>query len=213
MSILSTSASSLFSTGSSSSGGSTQGSWLGDAENSILQSQNSSNGLIGMLQGAADGTGTSITDASNMFASISSDSNTASVNFYVQLAAQRQQQEQADQIQKLQDQMQQQASMVQPTNVLPSTIYLDNGTSLDTTTNILTMQDGTQYDVTTGALYVDPSQVQQLPGGGWIDMKNNIMHTPSGMQIDTVTGLTIAQENALPPPTTSTDSSSTNTGS
>jgi len=81
--------------------------------------------------------------------------------------------------------------MIKPESMLEPIIYLDNGTSLDTTSNILTMSDGTQYDALTGAKYVDPTQLTEMPDGSTLDTKNNILTMTNGTQIDTVTGLTI----------------------
>jgi len=55
----------------------------------------------------------------------------------------------------------------------------------------MTMSDGTQYDTTTGAKYVDPASIQQLGGGAVLNTKTNIMTLADGTQIDTVTGLTV----------------------
>ena len=180
-SLLSSVASSLFNSSSAAAG--TTASWMNSAETAIQASQDAG-GLLGMLQNAADGTSV-FAGAANTFASITTNNTTAASQFYAQIAAQRIQKEQA------QDDAAKQAAMIKPESMLEPIIYLDNGTSLDTTSNILTMSDGTQYDALTGAKYVDPTQLTEMPDGSTLDTKNNILTMTNGTQIDTVTGLTI----------------------
>jgi len=82
--------------------------------------------------------------------------------------------------------------MVQSKNVLDPFIYFDDGSTIDTNSNILTMKDGTQIDITTGLKVVDTSSTMQLANGAYLDTKNNILTLPDGTQIDTVTGLKIS---------------------
>ena len=82
-------------------------------------------------------------------------------------------------------------NQVKPKNVNPF-VYLTDGTTIDTVNNILTRPDGTQYDITTGAKYVDPAFIIQMANGSYLDTKNNILTMPDGTQIDTVTGLTVS---------------------
>ncbi|HZP75913.1 MAG TPA: hypothetical protein VFB45_07225 [Pseudolabrys sp.] len=186
-SLLSSVASSLFNSSSAAAG--TTASWMNSAETAIQASQDAG-GLLGMLQNAADGTSV-FAGAANTFASITTNNTTAASQFYAQIAAQRIQKEQAQKIQQAQDDAAKQAAMIKPESMLEPIIYLDNGTSLDTTSNILTMSDGTQYDALTGAKYVDPTQLTEMPDGSTLDTKNNILTMTNGTQIDTVTGLTI----------------------
>ena len=81
---------------------------------------------------------------------------------------------------------------MQPKNVLDPTIFLSNGATIDTNSNIMTMADGTQYDTTTGAKYVDPASIIQMANGAYLDTKNNILTLADGTKIDTVTGLKIS---------------------
>ena len=82
--------------------------------------------------------------------------------------------------------------MVQPKNVLDPFIYFPDGSTIDTNSNIMTMPDGTQYDTTTGAKYVDPASIIQMANGAYLNTKTNILTMPDGTQIDTVTGLKVS---------------------
>ena len=78
--------------------------------------------------------------------------------------------------QKRQDELAALAAKLNPvqTNYTPSKgldaiIFFDNGTSLDTNSNIMTMSNGKQIDTTTGLEYHDPKDYHQhgerrLPG-------------------------------------------------
>jgi hypothetical protein len=90
------------------------------------------------------------------------------------------------------DQVSAQQQMVKPTNTLAPFIYFPDGTTIDTTNNILTMPNGTQYDTTTGAKYVDPASLVQMANGAYLNTKTNILTMPDGTQIDTVTGLKVS---------------------
>jgi hypothetical protein len=93
--------------------------------------------------------------------------------------------------QKLQDSLNQlsaQQQQVQPKNTLDPFIYLADGSSIDTNSNIMTMSDGTQYDITTGAKYSNPASIMQLANGAYLNTTTNIMTMADGTQIDTVTG-------------------------
>jgi hypothetical protein len=82
--------------------------------------------------------------------------------------------------------------MVQPKSMLDPFIYFPDGSTIDTVNNIMTMPDGTQYDTTTGAKYVDPASIQQLGNGAYLNTKTNIMTMADGTQIDTITGLAVS---------------------
>jgi hypothetical protein len=56
----------------------------------------------------------------------------------------------------------------------------------------MTMSDGTQYDITTGAKYVDPSSVIQMANGSYLDTKNNILTMADGTRMDSVTGIILS---------------------
>jgi hypothetical protein len=78
-----------------------------------------------------------------------------------------------------------------PPKGLDSIVYFDNGSSLNTSSNILTQSDGKQIDITTGKEYIDQSSLIHMANGAYLDTKNNILYMANGMKIDTVTGLNI----------------------
>jgi hypothetical protein len=192
VSSLSTTSSALF--GATSAG---KSNWLQDTITNIQNSQ-SQGGLLGMLSMAAAGNDGSVstfitnsTSMANALASISDNKVTSYSSLIAQQASARQQ---ADQQKKLQDAMQSlQAtqSQVQPTNVNPI-VYTPDGSSIDTTTNIMTMANGDQYDITTGAKYVDPTMIIQMANGSYLDTKNNILTMADGTRIDSVTGIKLS---------------------
>lgn len=71
-------------------------------------------------------------------------------------------------------------------------MYFSDGSSLDTTSNIMTLANGNQIDTTTGLPYVDPSSLIQMANGAYLDTQNNILHESDGTQIDATTGLKIS---------------------
>ena len=85
----------------------------------------------------------------------------------------------------------QQATNYNPPTELDPIIYFEDGTNIDTTTNIMTLLNGTQIDITTGHEVVDLSSIVNLANGAYIDTKKNIMTLADGTKIDTVTGLQI----------------------
>jgi hypothetical protein len=185
---------SLFS-GGGTTGTGTTASWMNNAIASI-QSEQNAGGILGALANIGDGSinsflGQSTTSANN-FALISQNSVTSASAFYTQLASQNQQQRQSDQLQQALNALNQTQNQVQAQNVLDPFIYLPDGTTIDTNNNIMTRPDGTQYDVTTGAKYVDPSSIIQMANGAYLNTQTNILTLTDGTQIDTVTGLKIA---------------------
>lgn len=150
-----------------------------------LENAGSSNGSVSSFLGQAS-------DFSNSLQLISQNSVTNAGSFYSQIAQQNQQAAANKKLQQALDDLQ--STTVQPQNVLPSTIFFQNGSSLDTASNILTMPDGTQYDTVTGARYFDPSYMIQMANGAYLDTKDNILTLADGTQIDTVTGLKLSVE-------------------
>jgi hypothetical protein len=53
------------------------------------------------------------------------------------------------------------------------------------------MQDGTQYDTTTGLKYVDPASLVDLGGGSFLNSSTNIITLADGTQIDGTTGIKV----------------------
>ena len=169
--------------------------WIGDT---IVAIQNSatSGGILGALSSSSDGSISSFLGQSSLSANnlalISQNSVTNGSAFYAQIASQNQQQRSQEALKKALDELAQSQNQVKAENVLDPFIYLTDGTSIDTENNIMTRPDGTQYDTTTGAKYVDPSSIIQMANGAYLDTKNNILTLSDGTQIDTVTGLKIS---------------------
>jgi hypothetical protein len=172
--------------------------WIADTMTSIQNSKNSA-GILGALQdaGSNDGSLSSFIGISssfaNDFATISQSNVTNASSFYAQIASQNLQNKSAEVLQKTMKVLTQSQHMVKSKNVLDSVIYFSDGTTIDTNANIMTRPDGTQYDITTGALYVDPASIIQMANGSYLDTKNNILTLADGTQVDTVTGLTISK--------------------
>ena len=78
-----------------------------------------------------------------------------------------------------------------PPAELDPVIYFNDGSSIDTTNNIMTMSNGTQIDTTTGLRYTDPASLISMANGAYLDTKNNILTMSDGTRIDTTTGLKI----------------------
>ncbi|HZQ14638.1 MAG TPA: hypothetical protein VFB31_17675 [Pseudolabrys sp.] len=178
-----------------STGTGTTASWMNDAITAIANSQ-TAGGILGALASSGDGSidsflGQSTTNANN-FALISQNSLTNASAFYAQLASQNLQQRQQEVLQKTLDALSATQNQVQVKNVLDPVIYLPDGTTIDTNSNIMTRPDGLQYDVTTGARYVDPASVIQMANGSYLNTQTNILTMPDGTQIDTVTGLKVS---------------------
>jgi hypothetical protein len=127
-----------------------------------------------------------------MFATISQGSTTS---YSALLAKQVQARQEAAQKKQLTDALQalqDTQSMVQAKNVLDPYIYFADGSTIDTTSSIMTMANGDQFDITTGAKYVDPTMIIQMANGSYLDTKNNILTMPDGTRIDTVTGINLS---------------------
>jgi hypothetical protein len=170
--------------------------WIGET---IVAIQNSANlgGILGALGNSGDGSidsflGQNSINAGNL-ALISQNSVTNASAFYAQIASQNQEQHNKEVLQKVLKDLTASQNQVKAENVLDPVIYFSDGTTIDTESNIMTRPDGTQYDTTTGAKYVDPSFIIQMANGAYLDTKNNILTLADGTQIDTVTGLKVSQ--------------------
>lgn len=168
--------------------------WIGDTITAI-QNLATQGGILGALASSGDGSinsflGQSSTNASNL-ALISQNNVTNASAFYAQIASQNQKQRSAEALQKVFKALQESQNQVKPQNVNPF-VYLSDGSTIDTETNIMTRADGTQYDITTGAKYVDPADVIQMANGAYLNTKTNILTLGDGTQIDTVTGLKVS---------------------
>jgi hypothetical protein len=91
----------------------------------------------------------------------------------------------------LQQKLNPQQQNFNPPTELDPFIYFEDGTTIDTVNNILTMSDGTQYDVLTGIEIFDQSSIISMANGAYLDTKKNILTMADGTKIDTVTGLQI----------------------
>lgn len=171
--------------------------WLADTYTAIQNSKNSG-GLLGMLESARGSDGTlksslqSSVKAANAFALISQNTVTGAGSLYAQIAAQRQEEADAKKLEEALADLAASKQMIQPENVLDPIIFFDDGSTIDTNSNILTLKDGTQIDITTGLKVIDSASIMQLANGAYLDTKNNILTLPDGTQIDIVTGLQIS---------------------
>jgi hypothetical protein len=168
-------------------------SWIADTVTAI-KNQALQGGLLGMLQNArsANGSIKSFLGRSSgtavAFAEISQSNLSNVSSLYAQMASTNMQQARAQKLQDSLNQLSAKQQQVQPKNTLDPFIYLADGSSIDTNSNIMTMSDGTQYDITTGAKYSDPASIMQLANGAYLNTTTNIMTMADGTQIDTVTG-------------------------
>jgi hypothetical protein len=78
-----------------------------------------------------------------------------------------------------------------PPAELDPVIYFGDGASIDTTSNIMTLANGTQIDTVSGLRHFDPGTYISMANGAYLDTKNNILTMSDGTRIDTVTGLKI----------------------
>jgi hypothetical protein len=169
--------------------------WIADTITAIQQ-QAVQGGILGALSSRSDGSVRSFLgqgrSIANGFALIAQGSVSNSSAFYAQLAAQNDQKRSQDALQKTLAALSQSQNQVKPENVLDPVIYFKDGTTIDTSSNIMTRPDGTQYDTVTGALYVDPVSIIQMANGSYLNTKTNILTLTDGTRIDTVTGLKVS---------------------
>lgn len=173
---------------------STAPNWLKEAQESISASENPG-GLLGTLQGAKNpGSLTQFLNNSQNTATALAQINSSTASSQNQLTIQMANtaaQKRADERAALQAKMNPQQTNFNPPTQLDSFIYFQDGTSIDTVNNIMTMANGSQIDTTTGLTYVDPKSIISMANGAYLDTKNNIMTMSDGTKIDTVTGLKI----------------------
>lgn len=174
--------------------------WLADTITAIKNSANPA-GILGALQNSNDGSiGSFLSSSSGFagnFATIAQSGVTNASSFYAQIASQNFQDQQQKKLEQAFAELKRTQNTLQPTNVLEPYIYFENGSSLDTANNILTMSDGTQIDTVTGTKMIDPASIIQMANGAYLDTKTNILTLADGTQIDTVTGLKISDLKAL----------------
>ena len=179
---------------------STSSNWLAEAQ-SAIQSAGNTGGIMGALQTASIGTNSNGSVASflassqsnaDQFALIAQDSVQAAGQFYAQLAVAQGQK-------AAQDRAVRENALLNPpaqTNFTPPLelspiIFNSDGSSIDTTSNIMTLSNGTQVDITTGLQYVDPKSRIQMANGAYLDTTSNILYESDGTQVDATTGIKI----------------------
>jgi hypothetical protein len=161
-----------------------------------IKNQQESGGIMGALQNSGKGSSLSsvmsrTASTANAFALISQSSVSNASSLLTQIIAQRQEAEANKLFDKLTAELQAQHDTVKPKNVLDSYIYFDNGSMLDTNSNVLTLSDGKQIDAITGAEVIDPASIIQMANGAYLNTSTNILTMPDGTKIDMVTGLTV----------------------
>jgi len=163
-----------------------------------IKNSASQGGILGALassggdQGSISSSMQQSSAASNNLTLISQGNLSSTSAFYAQIASSNEQARQQDALQKALAALSQSQNQVQAQNVLDPFIYLPDGTSIDTASNIMTRPDGNQYDITTGAKYVDPASIIQMANGAYLNTSTNILTMGDGTQIDTVTGLKVS---------------------
>jgi hypothetical protein len=70
-------------------------------------------------------------------------------------------------------------------------IFFDNGSTLDTQKNVLTMADGRKFDSITGAEWADPASIIQMGNGSYLNTATSILTMANGTKINTITGLVV----------------------
>ena len=79
-----------------------------------------------------------------------------------------------------------------PPKQLDPVVYYDDGSSLDTSSNIMTMSNGNQIDITTGLPYTDPASTIYMANGAYLNTSTNILTEADGTQINSTTGLKVS---------------------
>ena len=115
-------------------------------------------------------------NSSSQLALISQNSVTNKSSLVAQMASQNAQDLVEQKLQDAMDALSASQQVIQPKNVLDPVIFFANGSSLDTNSNVMTMSDGTQIDVTTGAKVVDTSSIIQMANGAYLDTKKQYSH-------------------------------------
>jgi hypothetical protein len=168
--------------------------WLKEAQESIAATENPG-GLMGMLQDSRypasikNFLAKSQATASNL-ALMAQSTTQAQSTLTLQMSDSAQQKLQQEKIAML-VKLNPQQSNFNPAKELDPFIYFDDGTSIDTANNIMTMSNGTQIDTTTGLQIIDHSSIISMANGAYLDTKNNILTMSDGTKIDTVTGLKV----------------------
>ena len=173
---------------------STSPNWLKEAQESLVASE-TPGGMMGALQDSRAGYGIKTFLAksqNNLFAlaQIAQNAQTSYSALTIQMSQAAAKKRYDEQV-ALQVKLNPVHSNYTPPKGLDPVIYFGDGSSIDTTSNIMTMSSGKQIDTTTGLEYHDPKSIVSMANGAYLDTKNNILHMPYGTQVDTVTGLKI----------------------
>jgi hypothetical protein len=173
----------------------TSNNWLKEAQDSLAASQ-SQGGLMGMLNDARRDPGSlksflakSQTIAAGL-ALMAQSTQTAANNLTLQMADAAAQ-KRADEQMALAVKLNPVQVNYNPPRELDPVIYLDDGSSIDTTANVMTLANGIQIDTVTGLQVIDEGQIISMANGAYLDTKNNILTLADGTKIDTVTGLVV----------------------
>jgi hypothetical protein len=173
---------------------STSPNWLKEAQESIAASE-SPGGMLGTLQDARSGYSLKTfiaksQNASYALAQISASAQTSANQLLVQMS-QTSAQKRRDELTALAAKLNPVQTNYTPPKGLDAIVFFDDGTTLDTNSNIMTMSNGKQIDTTTGQEYHDPKDIVNMANGAYLDTKNNILTMSDGTKIDTVSGLKI----------------------
>ena len=168
--------------------------WLKEAQESAAAAEDPG-GLMGMLQdskypASIENFLTKSQKTAQGFALITQSTQQAAATLALQMADAAQAKRVEEKLAQAQKFNPQQTNYNPPTELDPI-IYFEDGSYIDTTSNVMTMVDGKQIDITTGQEVVDLSSIINLANGAYIDTKKNIMTLSDGTKIDTVTGLQI----------------------
>ena len=173
---------------------STSSNWLKEAQESLVASQ-TPGGMMGALQDARAGYSikTFLAKSQNnlyALAQIAQNAQTSSSALTVQMSQAAAKKRYDEQV-ALQVKLNPVHANYTPPKGLDPVIYFGDGSSIDTTSNIMTLSNGKQIDTTTGLEYHDPKDIVSMANGAYLDTKNNILTMSDGTKIDSITGLKI----------------------
>jgi hypothetical protein len=174
---------------------STSSNWLKEAQDALAASE-TPGGMMGALQDARSGSSsiksflTKSQNNSNALAQIAQSAQISSSTLMVQMSQAAAQKRYDEQV-ALQVKLNPVHTNYTPPKGLDPVIYFGDGSSVDTTSNIMTLTSGKQIDITTGFEYHDPKDIISMANGAYLDTKNNILTMSDGTKIDTVSGLKI----------------------
>jgi len=173
---------------------STASNWLKEAQESLAAAE-APGGMMGALQDSRAGYSikTFLAKSQNnlyALAQIAQNAQTSSSALTVQMSQAAAKKRYDEQV-ALQVKLNPVHANYTPPKGLDPVIYFGDGSSIDTTSNIMTLSNGKQIDTTTGLEYHDPKDIVSMANGAYLDTKNNIFHMSDGTQVDTITGLKI----------------------